>query len=325
MNIGVFRNALKILDRNPPAFGPNPERSRAFLDIGSFFDQCIAPGRAHDLKKQPSKVWKLVEPRLRAAVDEIQAADLPRGGVAAWQMYNDGVVIKSGEVVIGLDVIPMPRFFGWDEPDGLTARLAGLIDLLLITHDHDDHYDRPLVRACLELGKPVLLPHPLARDWGATPNLYTVRHDGEIDLCDLRITARQGFHVWRDKIDDVPLFYYEVVCQEGYTFIFGGDVDCTKQFEKTPGRTIDLLLLPWRNPNERYEDGHPAQSGTTLDALKIAIDRVRPAAVLYEHVAELNHIYEGWAPSSYDIALDLKVRAGISSELLFWGENITLR
>ena len=324
MNLADFRNALKALDRNPPAFRANPERSRAFLEIGRFFDECIGAGRACDLKKRPSEVWRLIEPRLRAAADDVPATVLPRRGVAAWQMYNDGVIVKTDEVVIGLDVIPMPRFFGWNEPEGLTARLAGLVDILLVTHDHEDHYDRPLVRACLNMGKPVLLPDALARDWERDANLHPVCDGWKLDLCDLRITARRGFHVWREKIDDVPLAYYEVTCQEGYTFLFGGDVDYTKAFEKTPGQAVDLLFLPWRNPNERFEDGRPEQTGTTLDAVRVALDRVSPAALLYEHVAELNHIYESWAPASCDMALALKDHVGIPSELLFWGEKILL-
>ncbi|MFH0953176.1 MAG: hypothetical protein V1873_02475 [Verrucomicrobiota bacterium] len=331
MRIETFAKALAVLNAHPPRFEPQPARRDAFLRIGDFLEKSVRAGQPHDLKAKPARaasplpspVWQIVEQRLAKALREIEDADLPTETLQAWQMYNDGVIIRAGDVVLGLDVIPMPRFFGWPEPAGLTEKVAGLLDLLLVTHEHEDHYDRQLVGACLRLGKPVFLPEPLARDWGTDPNLFRAGHGGEVELDDLHILARRGVHVWRESADDVPVVYYEVACQKGFRFLFGGDADYTKGMEKTAGADLDLFFLPWRNPSELYEDGHPARIGTTLDAVNIAIERLAPRALLYEHCAELNHVYDGFTPS-FDIALDLQRRLPVPSELLFWGETVRL-
>lgn len=327
MSLKPFVDALRILDRHPPAFAPSAARRDALLRIGAFLERSTRPAQAYDLKAAPPgavhPVWREIEARLARAIAGADAADLGRGQVSAWQMYNDGVVLRTGSVVIGLDVVPMPRCFGWPETPGLTEGLAGFLDLLLITHEHGDHYDRALVGACLRLGKPVLLPRHLARDWGTDPNLFPVGEGFELEIDDLHIRARRACHVWREDSDEMPLAVYEVACQEGFTFLFTGDADYTKDLAKSPGRKLDLLFVPWRAPNERYEDGRPEQVGSIFDALSAALRRLEPRALLYEHCAELDHVYGGFA-ASFDIALDLQRRISVPSELMFWGETIRL-
>ena len=324
MKIQSLVDALARLDANPPSFRPNESRRDAFLWVGRFFEESIRPGHEYDLKQNPGPLRQLVEPRLVAAAKDIAAAKMNAHQVTAWQMYNHGVIVKSGGAVVGLDVVPITRSFDWEEPAGFTDSLAELLDVLFITHNHSDHYDEPLVRACLQRGKPVVMPESMARKWVADPALHAAGNGWSRTICGLQITAREGVHLWRKTVGEVPLTYYEIACPQGFRFIFGGDVDYTKLFEKTPGANIDLFFLPWRNPNEFYEPGHPAQEATTIDAVRIAIERIRPAAMLYEHCAELDHVYEGY-PASFDIALELQRLVPIPSELMFWGEKIALR
>lgn len=322
MNLDFFLAALLVLDSTTPTFSASQARRDAFLQIGDFLDKTLRPGAVFDLKTSPNPVWGEIEARLLKALDGIEAepSDAPP---TAWQLYNDGVVLTVDGLVLGLDILPMPRGFGWAEPEGLTGRLADLLDVLFITHRHSDHYDKALVRACLERGKPVILPASLAADWADFKTVVPADDGQNLRVAGLDVTARRGFHVWRATMEEVPLVYYEVVCPGGFTFMFIGDLDYSKRIEKTPGREIDLFFIPWRHPNETYEPGHAAQTGVTFDAVQSALDKIQPRALLYEHLAELEHIYDGFAPS-YDIALDLKARVTVPSELLFWGEHIRL-
>jgi L-ascorbate metabolism protein UlaG (beta-lactamase superfamily) len=323
MKLSELKKALDTLDAQPPAFHPNEQRDEAFLCIGRFLETATREGARFDLAQKPNAVWELIEARLLKALDEIEAPSFAQNGGVLWQMYNSGVIIRCAEIVMAFDVIPMPRKFGWSEPPGLTERIARDIDFLLVTHDHTDHYDGQLVRECLRLGKPVCMPASLAGEWESDVNLHAVDDGWTLDVSDTGIIGRRGCHVWREAMDEVPLVYYEVICPSGHRLIFGGDVDYTKSFEKTPGVAIDLLFLPWRAPNEAYEEGHEKQQGTPLDAARAALDRVGPRVLLYEHCGELEHVYDGF-PSSYDIALHLKKSLDTPSELLFWGEHIAL-
>ncbi len=316
-----MKAALRTLNETPPTFGVSKVREAAFLKLGEFFESSIRIGGAHDLVRKPNAVWREIETRLLRVLVEIACPT--DEALVLWQMYNSGVIIKSDEVIMGLDVIPMLRTYGWDEPIDLTQQVARTLDFLLITHRHPDHYDKKLVRACLDMGMPVCMPESLAWEWETNVNLHAVSGSWEMDLNDIHIKGRKAFHVWREDIEDVPSVYYEVPTQTGYSFIFSGDADYTKVFEKTPDKKIDLLFLPWRNPNAAYEDGEPGQIGTTMDAVQVALDRVKPGVVLYEHYAELEHVYNGF-PASYDIVADLKEKVGVPSEWLFWGERLDL-
>ncbi|HOW97019.1 MAG TPA: MBL fold metallo-hydrolase [Kiritimatiellia bacterium] len=320
MNLDVFLATLLVLDSNPPTFDASPARRDAFLKIGEFIENNTRAGAPFDLKTSPNPFWQAIETRLLQALDGIEAepADAPP---TAWQLYNDGVVLTADGLAIGMDVFPFPRRFGWTDSADLTGRLADLLDVLFITHRHPDHYDKALVRACLERGKPVVLPAPLAADWPGVKTVIAADDGLAFKVAGLDVTARRGFHVWRATMEDLPLVYYEIVCPGDFTFLFIGDLDVSKKLEKTAGRDIDLFFVPWRHPNETYEPGHAAQTGRTYDAVQAALDKVRPRALLFEHLAELEHVYDGF-PASYDIAIDLKARVRVPSELLFWGERI---
>ena len=109
----------------------------------------------------------------------------------------------------------------------------------------------------------------------------------------------------------------------GRTVVFCGDLDYTREFEKTPGRAVDLLVIPWRSPSARYEPGAAEQTAERKDAVQIALDRVRPRDLLYSHYAELGHVHDG-LPASYGIAAGLKRAVSALSEFLFWGEALRL-
>lgn len=323
MNLDVFLATLMVLDSTPPSFSASPARHDAFMKIGEFIENSTRAGTPFDLKIAPNPFWQAIEARLAKAIEAIAAepADAPP---TAWQLYNDGVVLTADGLAIGLDIYPFPRRFGWPDSAGFTGRLAARLDVLFVTHRHPDHYDKALVRACLELGKPVVLPAALAADWPDFKTVIAADDGQQFKVAGLDVTARRGIHVWRASPDELPLVYYEVVCPGGFTFLFVGDLDYSKTLEKTAGRDIDLFFVPWRHPNEAHEPGHAAQTAVTFDAVQAALDKVRPRALLFEHLAELEHVYDGF-PASYDIALDLKARVSVPSELLFWSERIAVK
>ena len=285
-----FCSALQTLEKYPPAPALQPARIEAFLQIGRFLEESIRPGAPLDLVLNPHPLWGMIARRLDTALSEEENNRNPSGGWQLRQMYNSGVLLRKQGITVGIDLLPVLRTYGWPDTHNLTQRTAALLDMLLITHRHPDHYDRALVQACLALGKPVCMPEDLCTEWTKTPNLHPFRHETTVKLCSLQITGRRALHVWRETADELPLIYYEINDPDGHTLLFAGDADYTKDFTCTTGRTIDTLFLPWRNPNNRFEDGSPVQTGTTADALQIAIlPRVADAfrKILQRRAAEL--------------------------------------
>lgn len=82
-------------------------------------------------------------PRL---IDEIRAH---QSGTAVWWTGHNGWLIKSGDILVGTDLIlELP---GRLEPPPVSAvELAPEIDVAFITHGHGDHFGRRTVRILLE-------------------------------------------------------------------------------------------------------------------------------------------------------------------------------
>lgn len=319
-----FLDAIRMLDESPPVFRPVARRQQAFRQIEKFLSEHTARGRACDLARPDCPIWPPVASRLALAAAQARDTQLSRGEVHLWQMYNHGVLIKDDEITIGLDMVVMPRKFGWPEDRNLRDLLARTVDLLMITHGHPDHFDHALVQSCLRLGRPVLLPQPLAVELGYDPNLYAMGDGTLVELYDMKIRSWRGYHVWQDSLNAVPLIVYDVTGPSGYRFIFGGDLDYTKPFGRGKiKKGADLMFVPWRSPNALYEPENPGALGRPHDAVRLLVQNLKPKALLFEHYAELEHIYDG-LPPSYELALSLQADLPIPSDVLFWGEAVRL-
>jgi hypothetical protein len=319
-----LQHALDELGRYPPSLALQPERAAAFRRLGDYLEQHIRPGQPFDLRAvQPNAVWQTLEERLDDSLARIPLTPPPAGHWRLHQWYSSGVILDSGDALLGFDVIPLLRTYGWPDRFGLTERLATMLDALLITHRHPDHYDEALVQACLNVNTPVYMPAPLAAPWPDHVCLHRIAPDQTWILCDaIRVTAREGIHIWRDDAAAVPLCVYELTWPDGNALIYGGDVDYTRPMTASPDARVRAFFVPWRAPNAAYEAGTPDARPLT-EAVQRAIDQLQPDTLIYEHCAELEHVYDGF-PCSFDLALDLKQQLTTPSELLFWGESLDL-
>lgn len=297
--------------------------SEKFLDqlveFGHFLESNVRPGSKYDLKKHPNDLWLLIEAQILRGLEEFAAAELLPGQVLMLQWYNSGVFIKSGGKIAGFDILPIPRFYGWPEPPGLTEKIAEIIDCLMITHDHADHYDEKLVKTCVEKSKPVFM-HPRAAPGGLL--LKRLADGGTTKVGSISIKAMYARHVWRKSIMDVPLAMFEVEFESGFRMIFCGDGDYTNGFKEFR-QGSDALFITWRNPGPIYEDGHPEQKYKTIDAVNLAIHELSPACIILQHYGELDHIYKGFS-ASYEMAADLVRQLSVKTTVNFWGDVVKL-
>jgi len=79
-------------------------------------------------------------------IDEVRARS---SGLAVWWTGHNGWLIKSGDVLIGTDLVV-------DEPSRLyappisAAELAPDLDVSFVSHGHGDHFNRPTSRVLVE-------------------------------------------------------------------------------------------------------------------------------------------------------------------------------
>ncbi|MCX5759374.1 MAG: glycerophosphodiester phosphodiesterase family protein [Candidatus Hydrogenedentes bacterium] len=80
------------------------------------------------------------------AFDDIRRTRV-KSGLALWLLYNMGYVFKTPDACFAVDICLRDA-----------RRLAGVLDFLLITHPHPDHFTGGLGREMIARGKPVVSP-----------------------------------------------------------------------------------------------------------------------------------------------------------------------
>jgi len=294
-----------------------PDYYRQLVEFGRFVERECRPGCRYDLARWPNPFWQKVEAHMLAGLQRFLEAD--GNGITMLQWYNSGVLFRAAGKVIAFDLVPVPRYYGWPEPGGLTARIAAAIDALCITHNHQDHYDEELVKACNIAGKPVFM-HPDAASDGV--EIAKLSDGAAFSIGQIVCTARYACHVWRSRPEEVPLTAFEVEFAGGFRIVFCGDADYTRGLAGVkPG--ADALFITWRNPGPQYEDGHPEQTGTTLDAARLAIARFAPQRLVLQHYGELDHVYKGFS-ASYEMAVEIVRELTLPVSIHFWGDRFDL-
>ena len=243
-------------------------------------------------KEQALEGWGLMQfynMALEKLLQEIPATKVKKGQVVMWQLYNMGYVVKTDKQCFGIDLYHKHA-----------EKLAPMIDFMLITHNHGDHYSKALVEKLERDGKAV---YSNFRDNGhkvKTGDDFTV---GNISI---KVTTVDHNATLKNFVNT-----YEVNCYDAkgkdYVIFFTGDAHNYEQLNPT-GKVN--LFVP-----------HLAVG---LNMAK-AVEKIAPTEVLMSHILELGHSITKWRWSyEYGIAECEKLeRRGVY--LPVWGEMIRLK
>ena len=243
-------------------------------------------------KEQALEDWGLMQfynMALEKLLQEIPATKGKKGQVVMWQLYNMGYVVKTDKQCFGIDLYHKHA-----------EKLAPMIDFMLITHNHGDHYSKALVEELERDGKAV---YSNFRDNGhkvKTGDDFTV---GNISI---KVTTVDHNATLKNFVNT-----YEVNCYDAkgrdYVIFFTGDAHNYEQLNPT-GKVN--LFVP-----------HLAVG---LNMPK-AVEKIAPTEVLMSHILELGHSITKWRWSyEYGIAECEKLeRRGVY--LPVWGEMIRLK
>ncbi len=144
------------------------------------------PIRARQNDTCKRSIGEFFQRRMVRTLEGIPATRVGRG-VRIWRLYNMGFVVKSADATIGFDIHP-GRVFDNTMTKSQQRRLAELLDVAFVSHQHPDHLSREFVGQMLEAGKKVVLPEGIAKEikgqnvvrlWDARTEPYTV---GPVDI-----------------------------------------------------------------------------------------------------------------------------------------------
>lgn len=257
----------------------------------TLFNEYMATPAGTD-KERGIEQWGLMQyynMALDKLLAEIPATKVRKGEVAVWQLYNMGYVVKTQTQCFGIDLYHKHA-----------ERLAPMIDFMMITHNHADHYSKALVAELERQGKPVYSNFLDNGHKVTTGDEFTV---GNISV---KVTTVDHNATLKNFVNT-----YEVNCYatkgKPYVFFFTGDAHNYEQLNPTV--KVDTFVP------------HLAVGLNMAEAVK----KINPTTVLMSHILELGHAITKWRWSyEYGINECEKLqREGVC--LPVWGEKLVMK
>ena len=215
--------------------------------------------------------------------------DPPQNDVTITYLQNDGVLISDGTDKVLIDAI-FNSLSGWinlnaTEAAKITNAQAPYddIDLVLITHNHGDHYSPGAVNTHLSnnANAKLIAPPPVAANFSGTQivNINPARGQSQTlteNGIEVEVLHLRHFDAFGNDFSGVQNFGY-LVKIGGKNILHLGDVDMTVQNFQNFGlaeKGIDFVLIPTFNAPAHFMTSH-------RDALN---SQIQPANIIALHL-----------------------------------------
>ncbi|MGE5812489.1 MAG: hypothetical protein ACM339_13360 [Ignavibacteria bacterium] len=261
----------------------DPERIQFFygLDLAALASDTLKFFPLYELKK---------ESEINILTDLINSK--PAENLTAYKMYNEGVILRSADICIGIDIVLSP------ENKDIPRLYAEFLDGLLVTHSDWDHYDNQstFISELKRRNKPVILP----ADNKSLP-LGGILDSGKIK--EFEWTAFKGGHL------DLKFTSLYLVKIRNWKVLHSGDNTAWLNFGNSDyARGIDIFFFK------------PESIELPIEK---ALEKIHSKIVIPHHLLELGH--ELWA-ISHDTGIRVIEQAKNNSQVIMlqWGEKLSL-
>jgi hypothetical protein len=255
----------EALDARPPGATNQAIRESILmiLDYPLHVDNLLPGADPALVAEWQRAVGEYHQARAGKALLEIVSAKVDEG-LMIWKFYNMGFVVKSRHYTIGFDT--HPGFYGALTPEQIDM-LAGQLDVLFLSHGHEDHIDRDMVEAMLKVGKKVVMPPGI--NFVKDPTLIRIMHDDYKEAVDIGGIKVRSFPGVQNRT--LPCCVYAVTV-DGFTISHNGDNERTDIYaEIAKVGAVDVVL------------------GNCWSGLKAYVDATTPKLVITGHENELMH------------------------------------
>ena len=229
---------------------------------------------------------------LERILADIPATKLEPGTVAIWYLYNMGFIVKTEESCFGVDIHHRNA-----------VKLEPLLDFILVTHNHNDHWSMPLLHAMGKAKKPIISNfHP--------NSYYTKASSFTHEIKGISIHCGEADHNSRLRKFTMPM---EIVIPAGKSkFVMFTSGDCSDhKFLEKKSEAVDLYLV------------HPRCIMEASEAAK----RLNARLTFIVHLQELGHeinVYRWPFSVGFDEMSKFK-EIGYNAYMPIWGEKFLWR
>ncbi len=220
-------------------------------------------------------------------------------GLIIWKLYNHTEIIQTKSTKIAIDLYGGYEQVAWDEAQ--LREVVGMVDALLVTHPHADHYDRKTIDMFVKAGKPVVVPYLFMKDYPDNDKL-TVMREGELKIGDITVKVFPSYQ--KKEMDNV----YLLTTDEGYKVMHLGDENEFGQpghewYSKLKPFDIDILIPNIWTPN-----------------MATLLRVVKPKLIFSSHEHEVGHPSSG--RRSYDYVYKVLRTIKVPYAVPMWGESV---
>ncbi len=203
-----------IDEEKPSAEAPSKARMAALY----LLDQML-----HDTRLDGSPlIAEFLDGRMQRVIDDF--SEPLTEGMKVYKLYNDGWIVRTPSATIGWDIYRGGKVKDSDRSlmsDSVARSLAGLCDILFLTHNHGDHVDPFVVECFLEQGKPVVAPDEIM------PDEARIHHTRQPQIWQEEFRTARGAVLPATIVpghqDHLQNNIYIVTLPEGYTVSSSGD------------------------------------------------------------------------------------------------------
>lgn len=228
-------------------------------------------------------------------LDEVRNTKVEKGTTLVWLLYNMGFVVKTPTGSFGIDI-----------DHKYAEQFEPYLDFLLITHNHGDHYNKDLMNAMIDNGKPVL------SNFYEESEGYFSKVPASYKIGDFTITTDISDHLANPKYPDfVTVFRIEAGKESGnFSMVHAGDSGFNpKHFTHVEG-PVSMAVLRWGAPREN-------------NILGTGKGQVKTNYAVLSHLIELRH--KPYPHGQASITQTLKHLPNVACEntiMPFWGEKM---
>lgn len=302
VTLGMVNEVLKMY---PPAIMEPLPRKMALLMVDNVLHE--------EKATQRPAVQDFFHKRIENAVEEIRTKKVKEGAII-WKLYNHTFIVKTPSVTIGFDI--QRGVNGVDSfrlSKKLILQLIDVVDILFITHKHDDHADEWVAEMFLAKNKPVVSPPGI---WPDSSIYQKILHpERKADVIQEIYLPTKGFylksviypgHQGETLLNNV----YLVFTPEEMSFSHTGDQSNLEDFEWID-RIGDIYSV----------DVVMTNSWAVYPGLRLA-QGYRPRLIISGHENELGHTIDHREPYWLNY-LRLEDNPSFPWVQLVWGEKFS--
>lgn len=236
----------ETLLNNPPNLGDPNIRKQAILELDEILiDESL---------RNSQKVFDFYKSMIQNVNSELNSE--VSEGIRIWMMYNHGFIVKTPENVFAFDLVDGYSVWQTSRSYQLPNQLVNEIEVMFVSHEHNDHEDRTIINKIKNNGGYVI----------NTDDVDSIVING------LQIKLHYGKHSVLNRI-------FEVTTANGYKIVHTGDNQTSRALPDISD--IDLLLLnAWVN-----ESG----LSTAVEGNRSCINILEPSVMIPGHIQELSH------------------------------------